>query len=459
MSFLYTLGILLYGLAIRIASLFNPKARRWVKGRRMIFRKLDDWLLASLNNGDKDLTGTVWFHCASLGEFEQGRPLIEGFRALYPEYRILLTFYSPSGYEVRKEYDGADGVFYLPLDTPVNARRWISRLNPKLVFFIKYEYWFNFLQELDRKRIPVCIVSAIFHLDQPFFKRYGNWFRKQLSHVSWFYLQSEEVKAMAETLGIKNYTITGDTRFDRVWTIREQRKLFPLIQQFAGESRIFLGGSTWEPDEALIIGLMASSYPDVKFIIAPHEVHPSRIEALEISLQWAVGSKQSAVGNGQSATNNDWYQGSGIRDQSQAVIRYSALTQENASSARVLLIDTIGILAHLYQYATFSYIGGGFGVGIHNILEAAAFGNPVMFGPNYRKFTEARELIQAGSAFCIHDAKELAEVMDRLLGSGEEYQRISSISLHYVENNRGAARRILQSIQTLGFIASSRSGA
>jgi len=456
MNHLYTLGILLYGLAIRIASLFNPKARQWVKGRRRIFGKLDEWLQANLRNGGADWKGTAWFHCASLGEFEQGRPLIEGFRALYPEYRILLTFYSPSGYEVRKAYDGADGVFYMPLDTPVNARRWISRLNPRLVFFIKYEYWFNFLQELDRRHIPVCIVSAIFHHDQPFFKQYGSWFRKQLSHVSWFYLQSEEMKVQAGKLGIKNFTITGDTRFDRVWTIREQRKSFPLIRQFAGESRIFLGGSTWEPDEALIIGLIATSHPDMKFIIAPHEVYPSRIEALEISLQVAAGTLWHLEAERRPRLG---VAASGIRDPGHSVLRYSALTPGNASSARIILVDTIGILAHLYQYATFSYIGGGFGVGIHNILEAAAFGNPVIFGPNYRKFTEARELIQAGGAFCIHDAKELAEVMDRLLGNEEEYQRISSISLHYVENNRGAARRILQGIQTLGFIAPPRQGA
>ncbi|MBN1199768.1 MAG: 3-deoxy-D-manno-octulosonic acid transferase, partial [Bacteroidales bacterium] len=256
MSTLYTLSILLYGLAIRIAALFSPKARQWVSGRKGLFRELDNWLQSNGKNGIEGWKGTVWFHCASLGEFEQGRPLIEGFRELYPGYRILLTFYSPSGYEVRNRYEGADGVFYMPLDTPGNAKRWISRVNPTLVFFIKYEYWFNFLNELNRKHVPVFIVSAIFHPDQPFFKRYGGWFRKQLNHVSWFYLQSEDAKTLAESLNLSNFTITGDTRFDRVWSIREQRQPFPLIEKFAGDSRIFLGGSTWEPDEELILHLI-----------------------------------------------------------------------------------------------------------------------------------------------------------------------------------------------------------
>ncbi|NQV01599.1 MAG: 3-deoxy-D-manno-octulosonic acid transferase, partial [Bacteroidia bacterium] len=282
---IYSLSILLYGLGIRIAALFLPKARKWMEGRGLLFRRLEE----SLKKSEGNWKGNVWFHCASLGEFEQGRPVIESFRELYPEYRIILTFFSPSGYEVRKSYTGADGIFYMPLDTPWNARKWLRILNPKLVFFIKYEYWFNFLTELNRKNIPVFIISAIFHQNQPFFKGYGGWFRKQLKNISWFFLQSEDAKIFAESLEIKHFTITGDTRFDRVWSIREQRKPFPLIEQFTGSARIFLGGSTWEPDEALILGLINQNHPGLKFIIAPHEVHGSRIEELKKSLQLAVG--------------------------------------------------------------------------------------------------------------------------------------------------------------------------
>ena len=383
-----------------------------------------------MKRSENNWKGNVWFHCASLGEFEQGRPVIEGFRELFPEYRIILTFYSPSGYDVKKSYAGAEGIFYMPLDTPGNAKRWIRILNPKLVFFIKYEYWFNFLTEINRKNIPVFIVSAIFHKNQPFFKGYGGWFRKQLKHISWFFLQSEDAKNLAESLGIKHFTISGDTRFDRVCKIREQPTSFPLIEQFARESRIFIGGSTWEPDESLILGLIKENIPDLKFIIAPHEVHTSRIEALEKRLQLAVGSSP--------------------------VLLYSELTPENSAAARILIIDSIGMLAHLYQYSTFAWIGGGFGVGIHNILEAAVFGNPVMFGPNFQKFTEARELIHLGGAYCLQDENELTRIISDLIASTNEYNRVSSICKSFVENGQGATRRITQGIQTLGFITPSR---
>ncbi|MBC8313971.1 MAG: 3-deoxy-D-manno-octulosonic acid transferase, partial [Bacteroidetes bacterium] len=328
-----------------------------------------------------------------------------------------------------------EGIFYLPLDTPGNARRWVRILKPKLVFFIKYEYWFNFLGELNRQNIPVFIISAIFHRNQPFFKGYGEWFRKQLKNISWFFIQSEEAKDLIESLGIKHYTITGDTRFDRVYEITQQQRSFPEIEKFRGDTRIFLGGSTWEPDEAMILDLIGQNHPDLKFIIAPHEVHPSRILELKSRIEDS---------------------GSGIRDPG-PILLYSKLTSENAASARILILDSIGILAHLYQYATFSMIGGGFGVSIHNTLEAAAFGNPVMFGPNYRKFTEACDLISLGGAFCINRSADLSQIVSKLLKDTEELSRVSNISRTYVENGRGATNRILQGIQNLGFIAPSQS--
>jgi len=425
MSFLYTISIFLYGMSIRIASAFNPKARLWVKGRRGIFKQLKKWV----KEGDKQWKGTAWFHCASLGEFEQGRPVIERFRETWPEYRILLTFYSPSGYEVRKNYPGAEGVFYLPLDTPQNARKWIRILDPKLIFFIKYEYWFNFLHQAKRKKIPVFIVSAIFHDGQPFFKWYGRWFREQLKNVSWFFLQHEDGKELAESLGIKHYTIADDTRFDRVYAMSAQKQTFPDIEKFVDGSRIFLGGSTWEPDEALVADLIEENRPGLKFIIAPHEVHPARIRDLEAKLR---------------------AQGTVIES---TVIRFSELTPDNATTAHILIVDTIGILGYLYQYADISMIGGGFGAGIHNILEAAAFGSPVVFGPNYRKFTEANELIRMGGAFCVSNTSGLKEVTWKLLENTEEHRRVSGICKKYVEHGQGATGRILKGIQTLGFIA------
>ena len=432
MAILYSISIFFYGLAIRLASLFNPKARQWVKGRRRINRKLKE-LMQSNNDQWK---GTVWFHCASLGEFEQGRPVMERFRELYPQYRIVLTFYSPSGYEVRKNYTGVDGIFYLPLDTPGNARKWVRILKPKLVFFIKYEYWFNFLKELNRQNSSVFIISAIFHKNQLFFKSYGEWFRQQLKYISWFFVQSEEAKQLVESLEIKHYTITGDTRFDRVYEITQQKQPFPEIEKFAGQSKLFLGGSTWEPDEAMILDLINKNHPDLKFIIAPHEVHPSRIEELQSKINHHL-------------TSSPVHQS--------PVIRCSELTSENATSARVIILDSIGILAHLYQYATFSMIGGGFGVGIHNTLEAAAFGNPVMFGPNYQKFTEACDLIRLGGAFCINRSTDLSNIVNKLLEDQEELKRVSNISKNYVEQGRGATKRILHGIQNLGFIAPSQS--
>jgi len=457
MRMLYTIGIYLYGLGIRIAGWLNPKAKKWIAGRKGLFRKLEQ----SLHSPGDDLKETVWFHCASLGEFEQGRPVIERFRELYPGYRIVLSFFSPSGYEVRKTYSGADVIFYLPLDTPANAGKLIGLLNPRLVFFVKYEYWFNMLVALRKRNIPVFIISAVFHTQQPFFKWYGKWFRKQLKNVSWFFVQNESSGTFIETLGIRNYTIAGDTRFDRVAMIREQKKPFPAVEKFAENAQIFLGGSTWEPDEELILSLIRKNPPGLKYIVAPHEVHESRIQELEGKLL-ALGSGHKVQdsepllhhltksppsppspvpGNRQPVTSNQ-----------SPVLRYSRLTPENAASAAILIIDSIGILAHLYQYASFSMIGGGFGVGIHNILEAAAFGNPVMFGPNYRKFTEAKELIDAGGAFCVKTPADVQQVLMMLLSSSDEYSRISAIGKNYVETGRGATQRILNGIQNLGFI-------
>jgi 3-deoxy-D-manno-octulosonic-acid transferase len=428
MNSIYSVSIFLYGLGIRVAAWFRPKARQWVRGRKGLFTRL----AGDLQARECAWNGTVWFHCASLGEFEQGRPVMEHFREQYPAYRIVLTFYSPSGYDVRQNYPGADFIFYLPLDTPANARKLIRLIKPNLVFFIKYEYWFNILRELRRQRIPVFIISAVFHRDQPFFRWYGTWFRKQLANISWFFLQNDGSMKLAETTGIRQFTVTGDTRFDRVGMISDQARSFPGIERFAGNAMVFLGGSTWEPDEAMLLTLVKKDWPGMKFIIAPHEVHTSRIEDLENKLLSAHHSP--------------------LTTHHSLVIRYSSLDRNDAAAARVLIIDTIGILAHLYRYASFALVGGGFGSGIHNILEAAAFGKPVFFGPRYGKFTEARELLGAGGAFCVNTPEELEQIVSKLVHDPEALSSASAVCRNYVESNRGATRRIVQGIRNLGFI-------
>ncbi len=408
MWLLYDLAIHIYGDAISLAALYNPKAKAWVKGRKDWSEHLQSAVSSrqsaagsqqtsditkhsTLNIKHSTLEDIAWFHCASLGEFEQGRPVIEAFRKEHPEWKILLTFFSPSGYDIRKNYEGADWVFYLPLDTPGNARRFVETVNPGLVVFVKYEFWFRFLQVLSKKKIPVYVISANFRPDHHFFRWYGGWARKQLNKVTRFFVQDEPSAQLLRAKGIEQVTVSGDTRFDRVAAIAATVKEFPLVKRFCGGEPVFLAGSTWPQDEELILQLVEKLGDRVKFIIAPHEVGRERLEGLKFAVpssQFAVRSSQSEPGTG---------------NHKPGTVLFSVLTEENATSARVLIVDGIGYLAHLYQYATIAYIGGGFGAGIHNVLEAATFGKPVIFGPKYHKFREAAELIKAGGAFCIHD--------------------------------------------------------
>ena len=275
-----------------MAALFNSKAGKWRHGRKQLFRKLEK----SLQQSDGKYTHTVWFHCASLGEFEQGRPVMEQFRKLYPGYRIVLSFFSPSGYETRKNYSGADNVFYLPLDTPANVRKLLNLLQPKLVFLVKYEYWLNLISALHQRNIPVFVISAIFRANQLFFRGYGKWYREHLKRISWFFIQDENSQKLIESIGIKQFTITGDTRFDRVAAVAKERKSFPAIESFVADAEVFLGGSTWESDEELIFPLIRKNLWEMKFMIAPHETDPKRIKNLEEKLQkMAVQSPQSTV--------------------------------------------------------------------------------------------------------------------------------------------------------------------
>ena len=332
-----------------LAALRNPKARQWSEGRRNIFKRLEESISTTEN--------IVWVHCASLGEFEQGRPIIERLKEERPELRILLTFFSPSGYEIRKNYAGADFIFYLPVDRLSYVRRFLDIVRPVAAVFVKYEFWHNYLAELHRREVPTYVVSAIFRRDSIFFRPWGGAWRRALRSFTSIYVQNEESRALLSELGINNVVIAGDTRFDRVAAIARATRQIPLIERFKGCARLFVAGSTWGPDEELLIELINQN-PDIRFVVAPHEMDEERIAKL------AAAIKGGAV-------------------------RYTQVSEDtDFENVQVLILNTVGILSSVYGYAEWGYIGGGFGVGIHNTLEAATFGLPIAFGPKYQKFKE-----------------------------------------------------------------------
>jgi 3-deoxy-D-manno-octulosonic-acid transferase len=406
--FLYNIFIFFFVLGIRVASLFNEKAKLWVTGRKSITEKIEEAL-----TGKHDKKKIAWFHCASLGEFEQGRPVMEEFRKAFPDHRIFLTFFSPSGYEIRKNYPGADHVFYLPADTPGRAAKFINILSPDIVFFIKYEYWYNYLAILKQRGIQTYMISAIFRPSQPFFKWYGSWFRKQLNNLTWFFVQDEDSVRLLIKIGIRQVSVSGDTRFDRVSAIVQQKKPVNRIPEFCADSPVILAGSTWPEDEKILLPVILENKEKLKFIIAPHEVSEERIDGL-----------MSLLGTGG--------------------LRYSQAGGKNTGEASVLVIDSIGILASLYQYAYIAFIGGGFGVGIHNILEPAAFGVPVIFGPNYERFREARELIGAGGATSVKNEEEFHKVFSSFAENPVERDHASRICSTYVASHKGATAHIMK---------------
>jgi 3-deoxy-D-manno-octulosonic-acid transferase len=409
MRTLYSIIIHCYNFFLHLASLFHPKAGLWVNGRKDIFKKLE----LQLSQFDSERS-VIWFHCASLGEFEQGRPLMEKYRSLKPESVILLTFFSPSGYEIRKNYPGADVICYLPIDTPASSKRFLDIVKPSTAIFVKYEFWFNYLNELKKRRIPTYLVSGIFRNKQHFFKPYGAWFRKQLNNFSHFYLQDKHSEELIHSIGYRNVTVVGDTRFDRVSEIAKDVKQFPLIESFNGSSPIIIAGSTWPQDEEQLAELELKNY---KLIIAPHEIDENHISSIE-----------SIFGKRKINT-----------------IRFSKVKANNIQTYQVLVIDNIGMLSSLYQYGTIAYIGGGFGKGIHNILEAATFGLPVIFGPNYHKFAEAVELANLGGAFPVNTKEDLVKNF-LLLQNADVLKTASHISKYYVESRTGATDKILSAI-------------
>ena len=420
MEILYNIIIHLYTFAIHIASPFNSKAKLWIDGRKNIFQKLNLELKNSelrTQNLPSGQVGSelIWFHCASLGEFEQGRPLIEKIKKQEPATKILLTFFSPSGFEIRKEYGGVDYVFYLPMDTPSNAQQFVALVKPKAVFFVKYEFWFNYLMELKKVEIPTYLVSGIFREDHYFSKWYGTWFKRQLNCFTHFYLQDGQSEQLLKYMGYANTTVTGDTRFDRVFEISKNIKQVDIVKQFVTDNKVIIAGSTWEEDEKLLAALKDFTTLNFKLIIAPHEIDEKHILSII------------------------------ERFNSTIVIRYSEAGQKDISNADVLIVDNIGILSSIYQYGTIAFIGGGFGKGIHNILEPATFGLPVIFGPNYDKFAEAVELINIGGAFTVSSVDELKKTID-LLNQPEVIKMASFTAKNYVSSRIGATDKVLRSI-------------
>lgn len=413
MLFLYNTGIYLYTLFIRIASLKNKKAAAWINGRKGLIPLIESSL-------DKNKNYT-WFHFASLGEFEQGRPVLEQLKSENPELPIVITFFSPSGYEIRKNYALADHVFYLPTDTSANAKEFIRILNPKMAIFTKYEYWYHYFEELHKNNIPLYVISGIFRKEQVFFKWYGGLHRKMLSKVSHFFVQNQNSSDLLYKIGFKNVTVNGDTRFDRVEYNAGHTTEIKIIRDFTDDSKVFIAGSTW-PDDEKLLAKLASTFPEWKFIIAPHEVKPERIN--EITELFPNSIRYSEINSMQSETINN---------------------QNIISNTQVLIIDNIGLLSSAYQYGDIAYIGGGFGVGIHNTLEAAAFGLPVIFGPNYQRFNEAVELISAGAAFTIKNQEELGKCMETLQ-TDLKREACGNSALNYVKTHTGATRAILNFI-------------
>jgi len=413
MLLLYNVVIRLYYLAVLLASGFNKKAKQWIAGRKeRAFIRFEE---------------SIWFHFASLGEFEQGRPVLERMRDLHPASKIVITFFSPSGYEIRKNTPLADAVYYLPLDTAKNAAGFLDTIQPKLAIFTKYEYWYHFFNEARKRRIPIYVVSAIFRPEQAFFKWYGRFPRKILGFVNWFFLQDERSKQLLAGIGLENATVSGDTRFDRVWANAQQPRSISGLEAFKNGQRTFVAGSTWPEDEQLIAKLVAR-HPDLKFIIAPHEISEEKINKLAHLLPAAQTIKYSEISNlipiaiGMSPDS--------YRD----------------SNLNVLIIDNIGMLSSLYQYGEIAYIGGGFGAGIHNTLEAAAFGLPVIFGPNYRKFIEANDLIALKAGFSITDGPDLEAITVTLLNDSAFYATSSKKAGDYVKEHIGATGTIVEQI-------------
>ena len=414
--FLYNLLIFLYVQMIKIFAVKNAKARKWFNGRA-------NWQSKLVERLNKPKSKTLWIHCASLGEFEQGRPIIEAVKKVYPNTFILLTFFSPSGYEIRKNYDLADYVCYLPADTPKQAKQFINIVQPELVIFVKYEFWLNMLKVLKQKNIPVLLTSAIFRENQIFFKWYGGLWRNALYGFKHIFVQNEDSAALLKDVQIKNFSIGGDTRFDRVMEIANQFKPIPEIERFCNKSYVLVAGSTWLADE-ILLSKLATHFPKWKIIIAPHEIDESHLTNLEKTFP--------------------------------KTCRFSSLINlsiKELEHTQILIIDNIGILSKLYKYANICYVGGGFGAGIHNILEAAVYGSPVLFGPKFKKFEEAKALIKVGGALSIQDEKSLINQFTNLTKNATLLENAAANAGAFVAQNAGATNLIMNYIKQIDVLS------
>ena len=448
---MYNIAIYIYLIGVAIGSLFNKKIKKMWRGER----EAVDLLKEKVDPAAK----YVWFHAASLGEFEQGRPLIEQLRATHPEYKILLTFFSPSGYEVRKNYEGADIVCYLPLDTIRNARRFLRAVHPVMAFFIKYEFWYNYLHILKHRGVPVYSVSSIFRPGQVFFKWYGRNYAKVLHCITHFFVQNEVSLQLLKGIGIDEATVVGDTRFDRVLQIKEQSKELPIVEAFKGINgkgnackeelsekackedlsedackkdlsedackkdlskngskgcKVFVAGSSWQPDEDIFIRFF-NDHPDWKLIIAPHVIGEDHLAYILDKLQMKA-------------------------------VRYTQATEQSAAEARCLIIDCFGLLSTIYRYGEIAYVGGGFGVGIHNVPEAAVWGVPVLFGPNNKRFQEAQDLLACKGSFEVTDYDSFNTIISRLISDDQFRHQCGEASANYVKSRSGATDIIMKSV-------------
>lgn len=410
MKFLYQIFIKAYPLIAKIISGSNVKAKLWVEGRNNIFEKLQ--------NAFKENTNPViWMHCSSLGEFEQGIPVLEKLKTANQNNKILLTFFSPSGYEVQKNYAGANWIFYLPMDSNSNAKKFFGIVQPKLILFVKYEFWFYYLAEAKQRNIPLLLVSGIFRVSQPFFQWYGSFHKKMLQCFTHFFLQNQESKILLNKIEVsENITVSGDTRFDRVIEIAKKFTPLALIEEFVGNSKVIVAGSTWTEDDQELAHYI-NTHPEIKYIVAPHDIDEARLTQCSTLYKNAV-------------LFSEWKQ-----------------NPENFQQATCLIIDNIGMLSQLYYYATVCYIGGGFGNdGVHNVLEAAVYYKPVVFGPEYEKFTEAIELVDIKGALSIESMLELEAELDNLFDDTAFYEKTCNKAGNYVKNKSGATEKIVQFI-------------
>jgi 3-deoxy-D-manno-octulosonic-acid transferase len=432
--FLYNISIALYLLALRIASIWNKKAKEWLTGRKDLF----EYLEKNIKETDK----IIWVHCSSAGEFEQGKPIIEQLKKDYPLYKILATFFSPSGYAVGKKYQHVDLISYLPIDTSSKARRFVEIVHPELVIFVKYEFWYHHISAIAFRHIPLLLVSAVFRKDQIFFKWYGKFYRQILFQFRHLFVQDKDSLEILKANGINHCSIGGDTRFDRVKGIAGKYTEIPFIGEFIGNNPVLVAGSTWQDDENLLNEYI-KEHKNVKLIVAPHEINAKHLNELmqfRSMILYSVLTTNNDISPLPNKDNPTWVR---VRPE-----QAEKLNNQMLQNVQVLIIDGVGMLARLYNYATICYVGGGFTKdGIHNTLEAAVYGKPVIFGPNYKKYREAKELIAEGGGFSISTPSELKNIIDDLIENPEHLQLAGTAAKNYVYNNTGATEKIVRFIQ------------